>query len=68
MLWHNTRCTQLLECPRSCGGHLSIKSHSEIRPQESAARLSHFHDLIVGSVQGIIQPAQFLENKDRNNQ
>lgn len=46
-----------------CRGHLSIKSHSEIRPEEPAARLCHFDYLIVGSVQGIVQSAQLLENK-----
>ncbi len=45
--------------------HLSVKSHSEVRPEQPAAGLDHLHDLIVGSVQSVVQSAQFLQKQDK---
>lgn len=41
----------------ACWPHLSIKGHSEIGPEQPAARLDHLHDLIVRSVQSFVQSA-----------
>lgn len=47
--------------------HLTIKSHPEVGPEHPAARVYHLHDLVVGSVQSVVQSAQFLKTKQKKN-
>lgn len=41
--------------------HLTIKSHSEVGAEQPAAGLDHLHDFVVGSVQSVVESAEFLQ-------